>query len=669
MKKSRVKRRQSRSSHPVKRSRIGHEPPRHSHAITIDGIIKITSRGFGFVVPDTDEAADAEKVADIFIPPQYTMTAMSGDKVRVELLPEVPEYKNDRGPAGKVVEILQRSRTSLIGEVVGRNRVRPINPGFPGEIDIFGNAKGAKPGEWVEVKLLETGGRDGFRQGTVSAKLGRAGEIINDLNAICAEYEIPEPYTEEEDEAGAALVPREIKREDFRKDFCLTIDPHDAKDFDDAISLRPAADPNEIEIGVHIADLAAYIAPGSRFDRSAAKRGFTAYLPGRTLPMLPPKLTAILSLTENDDCLTHTVVLTVHRKSGRIINARRVHGIIRVTKRLDYDQVQNYIDTGETPHWSKKFIENLSTLVEVTRAMRAYRRKEEKFLLLEVPEIRVLCDEKNNKILGVERKLQREANQLIEEFMLAANTAVALEMSGKGVPAIYRIHPEPFPEKIEEFTDFVSSAFGVFPGNIADRIACNKFLDSLPDGPTKPIILSAFLRSLPRASYFNKPQLHFGLGKTHYLHFTSPIRRYTDLTVHQQLWEQSSNGRLKSDKEMERLAERCTELEQNNDDAYYAASDRMKLRYLEEQMMRGDEILYNGVVARIVAAGMMVDIEDLGIYGFVPLENLRGNFKRHGDILKSFNGTKTFRCGDFVQLQLSAIDFAKGSAVFRPAEK
>ncbi len=668
MKKSRLKRRQSRSSHPAKRLRREPKQRQQPNAITIVGIIKMTSRGYGFVIPEINEAPNDEKVADIFIPPQYTMTAMNGDKVKVEVLPEVPEYKNDRGPAGKVVEILERSRSSLVGEVISGHKVRPINPDFPGEIDIYGNARGAKRGEWVEVKLLESAGRDGFRQGTVAAKLGRAGEIVNDLNAICSEYNIPDPYTAEEDEAAAAIVPRDIEREDFRKVFCLTIDPHDAKDFDDAISLHPSENPEEVEVGVHIADLAAYIAPGSKFDREAAKRGFTAYLPGRTLPLLPPKLTKLLSLTENEDCPTHTVMLTVHRKSGRVIKSRRVHGLINVNKYLAYEQVQDFIDTGEAPNWTKKFCNQLAELVEITRVMRAYRLREERFLSLDIPEIRVLCDEKNNKILGMERKIQREANELVEECMLAANTAVAIEMNEKKIPSIYRIHPEPVAEKIDEFNDFVINTFGLIPGNLANRIECNKFLDSLPDGPIKPIVLSAFLRSLPRASYFNKPQLHFGLGKTHYLHFTSPIRRYTDLTVHQQLWELSANGRLKSNKSMERLAERCTELEKNNDDAYYAASDRMKLRYLEEQLMNNGELLYNGVVARIVAAGMMVDIQDLGIYGFVPLENLRGNFKRYGDILKSYNGKKVFRCGDFIQVQLSTIDFDKGSAVFRPSE-
>jgi ribonuclease R len=652
------KRLQHKSSHPFK---VPRKAKPALQQVVVSGTIKITSKGYGFVKPELNE----EQQADIFVPPKYTMSAMSGDLVKVELLPEIPEYANDKGPAGKVVSIVRRARTALIGEVISGNKVRPLNPDLYGEIDIAGGAHGARRGEWVEVKLVDSPAHDGLRRGTVAAKLGRAGEIVNDLNAICAEYNLASPYSEEDDKAAAALVPRKIEREDFRRDFCLTIDPHDAKDFDDAISIHPGADDSEIEIGVHIADLAAYIAPGSRFDREAARRGFTAYLPGRTLPMLPKTLTAILSLTENENCLTHTVMLTVHRTSGRIIKTRRTHGIIRVAKRLNYDEVQDYIDTGKSP-WNKKFTENVSTLVDITRNMRSYRFKQEKFLTLDAPEIRVLCDEANNKILGLERKLQRESSQLIEECMLAANTAVAIEMTEKNVPAIYRIHPEPFPEKLEEFTASVIEAFGLIPGDLTNRDNCNKFLKSIPDGPQKPIILSLFLRSLTRASYAEKAELHFGLGKTRYLHFTSPIRRYPDLIVHQQLWELSTKGRLKSGKDMAHVAERCTEQEFNNDEAYYAAVDRMKLRYLEEQLMSNKEVLYNGVVARIVSAGMMVDVEELGIYGFVPLENLQGNFKRYGNILKSYNGKKTFRPGDFVQMKLSAIDFARGSALFSP---
>ncbi len=670
MKKFRSSKRQHRSSHNFGRKKHTKNHSRQVEQILISGTIKLTSRGFGFVTPDASEQEqDQERPADIFIPPQYTMTAMSGDKVKVELLPAHPEYDNDRGPAGKVVEIVERSRTTIVGEIIDGRRVRPLNPDLHGEIDISGGSRGAKRGDWVEVKLIEGAAEDGLRRGTVSSKIGRAGEIVNDLNAVCAEYNLAPAYSEEDDQAAASITPRQINREDFRKDFCVTIDPHDAKDFDDALSLHPGSDDGEIEIGVHIADLAAYIAPGSRFDKEAGRRGFTSYLPGRTLPMLPKTLTAILSLTEKEDCLTHTVMLTVHKLSGRIIKTRRTHGIINVARRLNYDEVQDYLDTGTRPDtWDKEFADKISLLTEVTRNIRKYRFKEEKFLTLDVPEIRVLCDEANNKILGLERKYQRESSQLIEECMLAANTAVAIEMSGKNIPGIYRIHPEPFPDKVEEFTSFVVDSFGLIPGNLSNRDECNKFLDSLPDGPIKPVVLSAFLRSLTRASYAGAPALHFGLGKTHYLHFTSPIRRYTDLTVHQQLWELETNGRLKSKKSMESLAERCTDLEMNNDEAYYAACDRMKLRYLEEKLMSNDETLYNGVVARVVAAGMMVDIEDLGIYGFVPLENLRGNFKRYGNILKSYNGKKIFRPGDFVQLQLSAIDFDKGSAIFQPKE-
>jgi ribonuclease R len=253
--------------------------------------------------------------------------------------------------------------------------------------------------------------------------------------------------------------------------------------------------------------------------------------------------------------------------------------------------------------------------------------------------------------------------------MLAANTQVAIEMTQRSLPGIYRVHPEPDPEKLAEFSEIAMETFGVYPGDLSNRSVCNKFLKNLPDDPRKPAILSAFLRSMARAVYQEKPDLHFGLGKTRYSHFTSPIRRYTDLMVHQQLWEDEiSSGKLRSLKTVAQIAEHCTHKEENNDEAYFTANDRLKLRYLEQEMAAGHENLHEGVVSKIIGAGMLVDIQDLGIYGFVPLENLGGRFRRAGNQLVDRAGGKSFQCGDYIMLALSHIDLARGSAVFKTPE-
>ncbi|QSH40027.1 ribonuclease R [Lentisphaerota bacterium ZTH] len=636
----------------------------------ITGRITVTAGGLGFVTPLKQDKENPSP--DIFIPPQFIRSAMDGDVVEIALLPPRPEdsYYPDRGPAGKVKNILDRGRTTIIGELLAGKKVRPLDKHIPEDISVAGKLNGAKRGEWVKVELIhnKTPRANAARRGMVKERLGIAGIIRNDLDAVCKEFKLLPPYSPEEDEAAAAINPRSIKRSDFRSLFTITIDPQDAKDFDDAVSIAPAEDEREIELGVHIADVAAYIPPASEFDRSAFERGFTAYLPGRTLPMLPKTLTAAISLNADQDSLAHSVIMTVNRRSGRITSVRRCHSTIRVDKRLTFAQVQDFIDNGnKESDWDQEFCQNLQTMIRLYKNMRSYRSRTEKFLEMSIPETRVLVDEEKNEIIGLARKEQHEADQLVEEFMLAANSEVAKEMIEKEIPGIFRTHPEPDPEKIAEFSAVAEESFGITPGDLTSRAACNHFLNSLPEGPRRPAILSAFLRSLPRALYQEGAALHFGLGKGRYLHFTSPIRRYSDLFVHQQLWESEINGKLSSRKTAAQVAESCTGKEENNDNAYFTANDRLKLRYLEKELESGLENLHEGIIAKVISAGMLVDIQDLGIYGFVPLDNLPGDCRRHGNRLIDRRGKKTYKCGDYIYLKLSQIDFVRGSAIFKLA--
>jgi ribonuclease R len=643
--------------------------------ILIRGKITVTAGGLGFVAPLDTEADSKEKVQDIFIPPQYLNSAMNGDIVEVELLPDREEpakVSSDRGPAGRVQNIIDRARETVIGELIAGHKIRALNKHITEDIKISGSLNGAKRGEWVEVKLLhdEFARANALHKGTIVNRISNAGSIKGDLDAICKEFDLLPPYTDEENEAAAQLKPREIKRRDLRDKITLTIDPFDAKDFDDAVSIALTENESELEIGVHIADVATWIAPGSKWDKAAYKRSFTSYLPGRTLPMLPKSLTAKISLTTDGDSLAHTILFTVNKHSGRIISAKRCHSVIKVDKRLNYDEVQAYIDEDvKGDDWDGEFCRTLDLLIKLYRNMRRYRQQHEDFLAMEIPETRVLCNEDEDTIIGIVHKTQREADQLIEEFMLAANTQVAIEMESKSIPGLYRIHPEPDPEKLAEFSEIALETFGIYPGDLSNRTVCNQFLKSLPDDPRRPAILGAFLRSMARAAYLEKPDLHFGLGKTRYSHFTSPIRRYTDLMVHQQLWENEvQGGKLRPAKTAAKIAQHCSDKEIENDEAYFTANDRLKLRYLEQEMASGQENVHEGIVSKIIAAGMLVDIQDLGIYGFVPLEKIGGNFRRDGNQLTDRAGKRSFKCGDYIMLALSHIDLARGSAVFKTLE-
>lgn len=628
------------------------------------GVIRLSSHGYGFVKLSGGEGlshtGDGEEV---FIPARYIGDALDGDTVRVKFSPEKTDDP-ERGPVGNVVEVLERKRSGLVGEVITGRRLRPMSRRVPGDIQLVGSLRGAQNGDWVEIKLLPPSEKSrGDRLGMVVEKIGQAGLIAADLDAVCAEYDLPPAYSEEENEAASGLIPREIERRDLRKMHTVTIDPEDAKDFDDAVGVMPGANPGELVIGVHISDVASYIVPGGEFDRQAALRGFTAYLPGRTLPMLPKALTAKISLQEGVDSLAHTVLFTVNESTGAVLKVERCHSVIHVDRRLNYKEVQRFFDKGES-NWGKGVEATVSQELKIAQLWRKERKQREKFLELAMPEIRVLCDEVNNKIIGLASKVKRESEQLIEEYMLAANSAVAAELTQRKLPGLFRVHPAPEPEKLDEFMVLAADTFNLKVGDLTNRDECNKFISSLPDNELRPIILNAFLRSLPRASYQAEPALHFGLGKTLYSHFTSPIRRYTDLLVHQQLWSFDVNEKWKSQNKLSELAAVCSEQEENNDNAYYAANDRLKLRYLDEQLGKGRSMSYTGIVRKVTSAGLLVDISELGIYGFVPLSSLGSGFRRRNGVLASRHYRTAYQMGDLVHLELSRVDFSKGSAIF-----
>ena len=631
---------------------------------TIYGIIAVSPSRFGFVTPDG--GGD-----DIFIPPQHLNSAMDGDTVTIELLPTRRMDRNDpkKGDAGKVVEVVQRARLTLVGKLLANHKVRPLNKRIADDVTLKGSLNGAKRGDWVEVTLNPPQNKYEDFTGSIKRKFGRAGTIQSDLDAIIAEYDLADPYTEEQEDFANGLEPREIERKDLTDLFCVTIDPADAKDYDDAVSLATTDNPDIVEVGIHIADVATWIVPNSKIDKEARKRSFTSYLPGRTLPMLPRQLTAKISLSPDGVSFAHSVMLKVNKTTGKVLGSERFHSNVQITKRLTFPMVQDFIDENKYPEdWNDEFRQRLATLIELTKTMRIHRKKQEQFLEIDSSEVRLICDEGADKIIGLQLKKQKEADKLIEECMLAANTAVATELIEKHIPGVYRNHSEPSPDKLEEFGALMAKTFKLSVGDLSNRVNCNNFLQSLDNNERKPVIINAFLRSMPRALYENEAGFHFGLGKGRYSHFTSPIRRYSDLVVHQQLWAAENNTRMKSKITMEKLAAEISSKEENNDNASYAAVDRLKLRYLEEQM--ADDVtpkLHEGLIIKITGKGILVDVHSLGIYGFIPHDLLPRDFQysiSHGKIF-SHQRDQSFSAGDFIFLHLRGIDYAKGSAIFK----
>jgi ribonuclease R len=630
------------------------------------GKIIITQGGFGFVTPE-------EGGIDIFIPPKFINNAMDGDIVDIEELDEKPRSgrtsnkPSNKGPAGKVIEIIERTRNKVVGELIAGRKIRPLNRRLP-DINIAGSLGDAKRGDWVEVEIpFPEEARNEIPPASFKESFGKAGTVEADINAVINEYDLLPPYTEEQKNRASQIVPLDADRKDMTSLYCITIDPIDAKDFDDAVSIQPGEKSGEIELGVHIADVSAFVAPDSEWDREAKKRGFTAYIPGNTLPMLPATLTKAASLTTGSASPAHTVIITIDAQSGKVLRSKRCFSTVKIAARLTFEEVQQALDGNSPSNWDTQLKENIAKVAELTRKMRKYRSKTEHFLELATTEIRIICDDKTKEIIDMKRKVQTEADMLIEECMLAANVAVAKELTLRKIPGLYRIHPEPTPEKILDFTIFMEETFGIIPGVLSSRQACNKFLQGLPDDQNKPVIVDAFLRSMMRASYLEKPELHFGLGKGLYSHFTSPIRRYADLIVHQQLRYADAGKKLRPESAMAGIAKECTEQEANIDSAYYAANDRLKLHYIKTHMMDGSISLMEGVIRKITSSGIMVDIAEMGIMGFVPMESLPGQYRKRGGELIAMQGHTRYKCGDFVFLQLERIDMIRGMAIFRPS--
>lgn len=625
----------------------------------IEGRISVSASGFGFVTPVTG-------APDIFIPPRYLGNALDGDIVKVSLLREEARFKS-KGPAGMIEKVVYRERTTAVGELIAGRKLRPLSKKLPETIDLHGSLGDAKKGDWLEIEIhMNTETHSDGHRGKIKDIIGKVGMVEDDLNAIIREYGLLPPYSPKEEENALNLNDTHIHREDMTNLLCVTIDPPDAKDFDDAISISHGKTPNEIELGVHIADVAAWIQPGSEFDMKASERAFTSYLPGKTLPMFPKEFTKKISLSPGKKSLCNTVIITVDKNSGKILRSRRVHSTVEIAKRLTFDEVQDFINGKTHEDWTAELSISMKHLLELTRKMREYRRLDEDFLELATTEIRILCDDITKEILGLRKEIQTESDQLVEECMLAANVEVAKEFILSGLPGIFRVHPEPEEEELLEFSTFIEETFGLNTGDMSSRKACNYFLGRLRDDHKKAVIVDAFIRSLPRAYYHSEQALHYGLGKGLYLHFTSPIRRYPDVIVHQQLWAHDLKKKIRSKKEIEEISALCTEMEALNSEAYFAANDRLKLHYMKNQISETRIDCFEGIIRKLSKAGLTAFIPELGINAFVPVEYLGGKFHRKSGMLNPRKGHTSYKCGDFIYLFPDRIDLVRGSAIFKP---
>ena len=621
----------------------------------------MTREGFAFVrVEGEDE--------DIFVPASKTRGALNGDLVRVSVTKEkAPATKKSKSTKegrreGCVVDVLERSEKPFIGIfhssgkgawVLMQSRVMPYDI----EVDPEQAKKaGAEKGWKVSVRVEHWNKGESLPFGKIIDVLGAPGENETEMHSILAEFGLPYRF-EPELEKAAEKISDKIKvkdikeRRDFRDTFTFTIDPEDAKDFDDALSFKPLENGN-FEVGVHIADVSHYVTPGSDIDREARDRGTSVYLADRTVPMLPEKLcNRLCSLRPNEEKLCFSAVFEI---TPRAAIRKKWFGrtVIKSNFRLTYEQAQDIIEgIAENPDTE---LQTAITVLNKLAGILKGKRRKAGAIDFSRPEMKVLCDETGRPI-DVYQKISKEANWLIEEFMLLANRSVAEFVAATGKTFVYRVHDVPNTEKLESLRHFAKSLGYKMNGELEGKKAAGAISDLLDKATGKPEA-AAFkdiaLRSMAKAKYSTENIGHYGLAFADYTHFTSPIRRYPDLMVHRLLALYLDNTKSQDREFYESECKYASGRE-----ALASEAERTSVKYKVVEFMQdkvGQEFV--GHISGLTEWGMYVEIEPTHIEGMVALRSIKSDFFEFDEKLYRIKGRRTrkvYRLGDEVRIRVS----------------
>ena len=647
-----------------------------SDADLIAGKLSIHQSGFGFLVPEK------EGEPDIFVAAENTGTAMNGDRVVVRISRDVPprSAKGGRGRAraghrteGRVIRILKRARDTIVGTLQRSKNFYYVVPDDPRIIhDVYvqrSKDQASNIGDKVVVRLEDWQSRHVNPEGEIIEVLGSASAPGVDMLSIIRKYNLPTEFPKAVvDEANR--IPKSVEqrmledREDLRDRFIVTVDPDDARDFDDAIDVEKIGNEGW-RLGVHIADVSAYVTSDNALDREARRRGNSVYLPDRVIPMLPERLSnGVCSLNPGVDRLTFSVFIEFD-KSGRAKNARFARSVIRSAKRLTYREAYAILQAKPNGELSRR----LHTSWELASLLRQ-KRFEHGSLDLDFPEVKVYVDA-NGKPIRLERVENDESHQLIEEFMLAANEAVARELRQRATPTIYRVHEDPDPEKLGEYREFILS-FGYKVGDLSNRKEVQRFLASVRGKPEEQALKIGLLKSLKRARYAVQPLGHYGLAKANYLHFTSPIRRYADLVVHRTLADRNLSRRSKIDVgQLESLAVHISDTERNAADAEIESVRLKKLQFFQQQLEERNPQVFRAAIMDVRNYGLVVELPDAVITGLVHVSSLTDDFYRFDATQRRLIGRRSNRryaIGDEIRVYVARVDTFKHQIDFAIAD-
>ncbi len=614
------------------------------------------SNGKNSVVTD----ADGET---IFVAERNSMHALNGDRVAISVAARV----RGREPEAKVTEIIERKQQTFIGTLrVGKHMGTLVTDSKFLATDIViprNKLRGGRTGEKAVVRITEWPENEQIPYGEVLDVLGPTGENNTEIHAILAEYGLPYVYPaaveKAADKIDAGITPEVVaEREDMRGVVTFTIDPRDAKDFDDALSVRRMPGGN-YEVGVHIADVTHYVKPDSIIDREARERATSGYLVDRVVPMLPEHLcNGICSLRPDEDKLAFSVIFEMDDQ-GRVLDSRIRRTVIRSVRRFTYEEAQDVIESGSGDYADEILL--LDRLAKILRKER-YANGSVEF---DRTEVRFEIDEKGHPV-SVFFKESKDANKLIEEFMLLANKTVAAAIGrpeGKRKPKafVYRVHDTPDPDRLSDFAK-LARTFGYkvrTEGAAADiNKSINRMLADVQGKGEENFLSTLAIRSMAKAIYTTTNIGHYGLGFDYYTHFTSPIRRYPDMMVHRLLARYLAGGRSAALDKLEEECKHSSAMEQ-----LAASAERSSIKYKQVEYM-ADHLgeVYSGVISGVTEWGLYVELDDNKCEGLVPVRDLADDFYDFDEKNYSLVGRRhghRYRLGDSVQVKVARCDIAK----------
>ncbi|WP_297272348.1 ribonuclease R [uncultured Bacteroides sp.] len=629
----------------------------NTHGIEMTGVFQRKSNGKNSFLPD-------DGGEPIFIAERNSAHAMNNDRVRIAFYAK----RRGKGAEGEVIEILQRANDTIVGTLeVNKGYAFLLTENRTLANDVFipkDKLKGGKSGDKAVVKIVEWPERAKNPIGQVIDILGKAGENTAEMHAILAEYGLPYVYPASVEKA-ADRIPAEIpaeeiaRREDFRDVTTFTIDPKDAKDFDDALSIRQLKN-GLWEVGVHIADVTHYVPEGGIIDKEAEKRATSVYLVDRTIPMLPERLcNFICSLRPDEEKLAYSVIFNLNEKA-EVVDSRVVHTVIKSNRRFTYEEAQQVIETGQGDY--KDEILQLNKLAKLLREKRFVAGA----INFDRYEVKFEIDEKG-KPVSVYFKISKDANKLIEEFMLLANRTVAERIGivpkGKKPKVFpYRIHDLPDPDKLDNLAQFIAR-FGYklrTTGSKADvSKSINHLLDDIQGKKEENLIETVSIRAMQKARYSTHNIGHYGLAFEYYTHFTSPIRRYPDMIVHRLLTKYlDQHGRTVSEKKYEALCDHCSEMEQ-----VAANAERSSIKYKQVEFMteRLGQV-YDGVISGVTEWGLYVELNENKCEGMVPIRDLDDDYYEFDEknyCLRGRRTNRTYSLGDAITIRVARANLEK----------